>query len=129
MTHGGRAGGIALSVCLLCLCGCAGTGAGQETAESPVEAGVSVHTLRASLERVAELEEEFFSRYRRHAVSLLELGYEPPSGVDIRLSLDFGPDGYAAVATGGGAECAVFRSPARPPRYYLTRSGAVACSP
>lgn len=84
--------------------------------------------LRGALQRLIEAQHSYHETHGRYADHVWHLRLEEPDGVLLRV-LQGDARGYAAIARGGEAECAVYSGAARPPRSYLLRSDVVACGP
>lgn len=106
---------------------CAATSRSNDTVEPGLAA--TAHTLRGALEDVMSAQQDHYLANGWYASRVADIDYLPPAGVQVRIEQPVDPRGYYAIATGGGAECAVFIGTSHPPRHYLTRREQVGCSP
>lgn len=93
------------------------------------ELEVTEYTLRVALEDLVSAQQDHYHTKGWYASTLIDLAYQAPPGVEVRIVQTVDPRGYYAIATGDGSECAVFTGTSHPPRHYLTRREQVGCGP
>jgi len=119
---------LVLSLLLLCV----GTDAAAQEKIPARPARPGQHMMpptdaRSTVRHVLLYQQMYLRSHGRFATSIDSLGMAVPDSV--RLTHDATPDGFAAVATDGGRECAAYVGRARPPRPYAEKANAVFCVP
>jgi hypothetical protein len=70
-------------------------------------------------------QELYRSRTGRYSPSAEEAGLQAPEGVALRMSAS--EKGFAAVATDGKQECAVYKGSTNSPRPYARKPDIIVC--